>query len=231
MNKWTATGCLFFALLSLISAQKSPFSLLIRPVYKGQALVLNQTIQLENGHSLVIEKLQCYLGKFLFGHNGQWIPADENLYYLFDAEEEATHRIAWPKMAGADSLCFWLGVDSLTTAAGAMSGDLDPTKGLFWTWQSGYINVKIEGHCTRSSAKQGFFECHLGGYLPPYAAVNRVCLSIPVSQKESERVLEWDFSSFFSEVNWVKSPMIMSPGKEAQRLSAVLSQSFRWYAP
>jgi len=36
-------------------------------------------------------------------------------------------------------------VDSLANVSGAMSNDLDATKGMYWSWQSGFINLKIEG--------------------------------------------------------------------------------------
>jgi hypothetical protein len=34
-----------------------------------------------------------------------------------------------------DQIQFQLGIDSLTNVSGAMGGDLDPTKGMYWTWQ------------------------------------------------------------------------------------------------
>ena len=55
-------------------------------------------------------------------------------------------------------LKFQLGIDSLTNVSGAMGGDLDPTKGMYWTWQSGYINMKIEGKSNSCKTRKNQFQ-------------------------------------------------------------------------
>ncbi|MEY3342481.1 MAG: hypothetical protein RL090_165 [Bacteroidota bacterium] len=54
---------------------------------------------------------------------------------------------------------FIIGVDSARNCSGAQTGALDPINGMFWTWNTGYIFMKLEGDCP-----QGFFEYHIGGY-------------------------------------------------------------------
>ena len=44
-----------------------------------------------------------------------------------------------------------------------MDGDLDPVHGMYWTWQSGYIQFKLEG-LLRDSAGERKLELHLGGF-------------------------------------------------------------------
>jgi hypothetical protein len=58
-------------------------------------------------------------------------------------------------------------VDSLHNCSGAQSGDLDPVKGMFWTWNSGYIFFKLEGKSPASHSPGNIFEFHVGGYRKP----------------------------------------------------------------
>jgi hypothetical protein len=146
-------------------------------------------------------------------------------HHLLDLEQEAslTPTFQMPENLTFDSLFFELGVDSLSTASGAMGGDLDPTKGMFWTWQSGYINVKMEGYHSKCPNKNHGFEFHLGGYLPPFSSLQKVTVPL-VSNKKALITLE--FAPFFEQVDWGKKPSIMSPGAEAQRLSGIMAKSF-----
>lgn len=43
---------------------------------------------------------------------------------------------------------FSIGMDSIANVSGAFGSDLDPTNGMYWAWQSGYINFKLEGNHT-----------------------------------------------------------------------------------
>ena len=76
-----------------------------------------------------------------------------------------------------DQLAFDIGIDSITNVSGAMGGDLDPTKGMYWTWQSGYINFKLEGTSPDCPARKNEFQFHLGGYAYPNASVQKIALT------------------------------------------------------
>jgi hypothetical protein len=73
-----------------------------------------------------------------------------------------------------DSITFNLGIDSLTNVSGAYEGDLDPMNNMYWTWQSGYINLKFEGSIDDGVIR----EYHLGGYAYPNNALQKVSLEM-----------------------------------------------------
>jgi hypothetical protein len=211
--------------LSFMSQAQS-FDLYIRPVMGGEEIVVpGKSIRINHSDSLRITALKFYLCNFGFWKNGRIILAEENCH-LLDLEEETSLRLSIPaeKKIQFDSLCFDLGVDSLTTVAGAMGGDLDPTRGMFWSWQSGYINLKLEGYSSLCPAPAGFFEFHLGGYLPPFQSLRRVILPIPVAQKVQ---LNFDLAPFFEKIDWQKRTSIMSPGVAAMELMDALAVCFR----
>jgi hypothetical protein len=202
-------------------------SLNLAPFFKSEKIIPGQLLPTPD--SLTLFQLRFYLGHFTFYQNNTAILEDKN-YHLFDLEEESTLNLTFnlPENATFDSLTFNLGVDSLTTASGAMGGDLDPTKGMFWTWQSGYINVKMEGSSEKCPARNGEFLFHLGGYLPPYAAAQRVGLK--TGGNSDKLLLMLDLAPFFEQVDWVNKHNVMSPGAEAVRLSGILAKSFLIHA-
>lgn len=66
-----------------------------------------------------------------------------------------------------DGISFMIGVDSLHNCSGAQSGALDPINGMFWTWNTGYIFMKLEGKSPASKSPGHIFEYHIGGFQEP----------------------------------------------------------------
>lgn len=62
-------------------------------------------------------------------------------YHLVDAEDTASWTVTTTRSAQA---YFLLGVDSLTNVSGAFGG-ASTIKGMYWAWNSGYINLKLKG--------------------------------------------------------------------------------------
>lgn len=116
------------------------------------------------------------------------------------------------------SIEFDLGIDSATNVAGVMGGDLDPTKGMYWTWQSGYINFKLEG--TALNGRE--FEYHLGGYRNPFASIQHVQLSL----RGDSACIRFSPQRFFQSLPTDLRTEIMSPGKDAQLISRLAARAF-----
>lgn len=212
------------AMWSFVQAQD--YKLFIQPVFSNEKIMLEKHVSSPNGDSIVISGLKFYLGHFEFWKSGGLI-FSEKKYHLIDLEDENSLQLVFDCSipTAFDSLRFYFGTDSLTNTAGAMGGDLDPTRGMFWTWQSGYINLKLEGFSSRCPNRAGKFEFHLGGYLSPFQTVRSVVLSNPESEKAT---LNLDLASFFQQIDWQKKSNVMSPGTEAVRLTDVLAHSFSW---
>lgn len=212
---------------ALVCAQE--FALRVEPVWEGRRIVLETPLPALEGDTVRIETLKFYLGRFCWLQKGRVVHAD-SAYHLIDLETDSNPVLTFkiPKNLRFDQLRFQLGVDSATNVGGVMGGDLDPTKGMYWTWQSGYINTKIEGAIGRSAARGDAFEWHLGGYRAPHATAQT--LSLPCRPGPGAR-LAMDLAPLFRQADWQKEHHLMSPGAVAARFSAVLAQSFRLYAP
>jgi hypothetical protein len=97
---------------------------------------------------------------------------------LCDAEDSASLRVSATVSVsqGYSGVSFVIGVDSLRNCTGAQEGALDPINGMFWSWNSGYIFVKLEGYAPASSAQGKKLEYHIGGYRPPAICMRSVTL-------------------------------------------------------
>jgi hypothetical protein len=199
----------------------------IRVVFVGQKVALDLGMSIGKSDTLTISTLKWYLGNFVFLKKGKQVFTSKD-HHLLNLEDANTLKLIFqvPSKLRFDAVQFDLGVDSVTQTSGAMGGDLDPTHGMFWTWQSGYIHAKIEGNFTKSQAYTGAFEFHLGGYAAPFATVQSVTLKTGRISKHSDLELKLDLAPFFERVNLKEKPGIMSPSAEAVRLSAVLAKSF-----
>lgn len=98
------------------------------------------------------------------------VPADES-YFLIKEEDEATHEIELENVPAGDyvSFTFTVGVDSLksTSSVSERTGVLDPAgdaAGMYWTWNSGYIFLKMEGTSPVSTTQDKKIYYHVGGF-------------------------------------------------------------------
>ena len=57
-----------------------------------------------------------------------------------------------------------IGVDSARNTSGAQLGALDPANSMFWSWNSGYIFVRMEGNSPQSTQPYNKLQFHIGGF-------------------------------------------------------------------
>lgn len=171
-----------------------------------------------------IETLRFYVSNIqLHGSNGTHFQ-EENSYHLIDLEDVDSWSIHFPDAkfnVQLDSISFTIGTDSLTNVSGILEGDLDPIKGMYWAWNSGYINFKVEG--TNRETKTDF-EYHLGGYLPPFATA-RVC-TLPISDLGESIKIKLHLIRFLEGIDMNERKEVMIPGPEAVELSDLLKRCF-----
>nr|WP_294858819.1 MbnP family protein [uncultured Fluviicola sp.] len=190
----------------------------------GEQLVgLNRAASL-NERSFQLEQARFYLSKFEFYQNDQLVAVDPVEAYLVDFEIDSTRKIIFPAIQSAqiDEIRFLLGIDSITNTSGAMNGALDPMYGMYWSWQSGYINCKLEG--TFLTPEREAFQLHLGGYASPFSGAQRIVLK---NSKTGIVQLNIDLNSLMRAVVLSKSDLhVMSPCIKAVEYAQLLAKSF-----
>lgn len=112
--------------------------------------------------TIQISKCNVYLSNFKFYQNEKLVFTDLEKAYLIDLIDPIPLKFETPVQVNYNRVEFDIGVDSITNVAGVLTGALDPRNGMYWSWQSGYINFKIEGNITSANSKS--FQYHIGGY-------------------------------------------------------------------
>lgn len=187
----------------------------IEPTFHGGRLLSEQSYPLKSGKdSIEIETLRFYLSNPRLMYHNQKVFELPQKYYLMDIADTASLSLEWtlPKTIAFDQIAFEIGVDSLTQAEGVHGAALDPSNGMYWSWQSGYIHVKLEGKATSSPLRDKAFQYHLGGFQAPFGAIAPVVL--PLDQDKENRI-GIALETFFEHIALAEKPEIMRPCKEA----------------
>ena len=196
----------------------------VLPTYGSNIINLSEGIYKVND-SLQIEVLKFYISGIKLFRRGDLIFEEKNSYHLIDASEDASFNrlICNGQFFLFDKIQFNLGIDSLTNVSGALGGDLDPTKGMYWAWHSGYINFKLEGKINSNKSVQ----YHLGGYQFPNNALKTITLNVPHT---NVLVIKFDIKDLIDSIDFNRQSAIMSPSREAVLFSDKLANSFKLLA-
>jgi len=226
----------FFLLIrtSLLYAQKdTTITLKFIPTYASNSNATEQ-IHLQDSSfnsndkdSIQITTLKFYISGIELYKEGSLVWKENNSYHLIDASDENSLSIplSVPVAINYDRVSFNLGIDSATNMMGAQGGDLDPMRGMYWTWQSGYINFKLEGTSPICNTRHHAFEFHIGGYHHPYNTLQRI--SIPVDKINNGIAVVVLLKELLASLNLANTNQIMTPGKEALWIAEKVKDSFR----
>ena len=186
--------------------------------------------QNSSGEDYTIKSFRFYIHKIKFLKTGGQLPitAEQN-HYLIDAQAPPSQSIRIKVPEGEyNGIGFTIGVDSIFNVSGAQDGSLDPAKGMFWTWSTGYIMAKFEGSSPVSNQPGNRFEYHIGGFKGADNVVKEIQVPFPggttlqVREGQTGTVnLKADANKWFNGKSVIKiaeHPVAMTPG--------VLSQAF-----
>ena len=153
-------------------------------VMDGKVLNLNDSVSFyknANGDDFKISTFKYYISNVgLVANDGSKVVIPES-YFLVNAADPATldQQITDIPEGKYTGIFFTIGVDSARNFAGAQTGALDPAKGMFWSWNSGYIFVKLEGESPRSTAKKNRLTFHIGGVKSPNNTIRTFAQNFP----------------------------------------------------
>lgn len=135
------------------------------------------------------------------------------------------------------NISFLIGVDSARNVSGTQTGDLDPAKGMFWTWNTGYIMAKFEATSPFSPAPANKLELHIGGFRTGENTTRRVVLAFPGGSMVdidrngiSEVFIEADANAWFKsyrDLRIVDYPVCTNPGSLATQFADNYANMFK----
>lgn len=192
----------------------------------GNPVVLDQAMDFENGQ-MVFSKVRIYLSHFEFYSGDSLIAKDNTNAYLIDLEADSSQHLSFhvPELKHVDRIQFLFGIDSAASTSGAMDEALDPMHGMYWSWQSGYINCKIEG--IFSDTKKDF-QLHLGGYMSPFLAAQKCVLSRKGKSEYSDMPFQIaiDLAPLMRQIRHENASVhVMSPGTNAVTYSKLIAHN------
>lgn len=173
--------CLLLTGLKIACGQTPAFQIEFVNTNNGNALLLDTAIyknSLDQTYS--VSRFRYYISDIqLISADGT--PQAVSGYYLIDEEVAASKiiTVAATETVSFNSIKFMLGVDSLHNCSGIQSGALDPAKGMFWAWNTGYIFLKLEGKSPSSQLAGNLIEYHVGGYRESHNAIRNIHLNLP----------------------------------------------------
>lgn len=209
----------------LLSQETETLEINFEPTFLSKQLSLNNYYLTNRNDSMLFTTFKFYISNIeLISENKTVWKVDQG-FYLLDLEDTNSFKIESliPQSLKFNQISFDLGIDSLTNVSGAIGGALDPTKGMYWTWQSGYINLKLEGNFKSSSAEDNEFVFHLGGYQSPFAAIQKI--SFQTKRGETYQI-GVDLNNWISEIDFQHTKSIMSPRKEAMEMATKATKMF-----
>lgn len=203
----------------MTTAQEKKDSLFLRLnlKFKTEKLERNKNYISESKDTLQIDVFRFYISNIKLQFSDSTTFSEENSYHLIDIENPNSLRIPVAKNSDKtiSKVIFSVGVDSLASVSGAMSSDLDPTKGMYWAWQSGFINMKIEGKSSSCKTRKNAFQFHIGGYMKPNYAIR----TIEIKTINSNLEFNVDIAELFKDIKLSENNSIMIPCSKAMELA------------
>ena len=222
MTRGFAILLLVMQTFCLFSQQDKNQSIQIQLKFGSEDLVVGKQYISENNDTLTFNVLRFYMSSIELNYQDNSIFKEKNSYHLIDIEnpESLSIPLKTNLKRQIETIRFNIGVDSLMSVSGAMDGDLDATKGMYWAWQSGFVNMKIEGKSNSCQTRKNQFQFHVGGYLSPNYAMRTIELQNPKNQIPNDTIeLVVDLAKLFSEIHLKEMNSIMIPGQKAMDLA------------
>ena len=209
-------------LLSLISvvARGQSVVTIHHQVTLGDAkVVLGEWQKSDSNVSIRIDNLRWYVSLPPAGKKGS------KAWLLDLADSSSLDQQMSRPVNNKISLLF--GVDSAIQVGGVGTGALDPLRGMYWTWQTGYVQWKMEG-AIRVDGVESPLELHLGGF--DGATKAQAMLSDYLVYPTTNSVIaQWDLSPFIAQILDQKKYGVMSPSPIARDYCRIIANGVSFH--
>jgi hypothetical protein len=209
---------LFFQ-VALAQEKKDSVFANLNLTFQDKPLELNKEYVSGNKDTLQLTVFKFYISNLKLEYADKTTYSEPEIYHLIDIENPNSCKIPIENIAdkAISRVSFSIGVDSLASVSGALEGDLDPTRGMYWAWQSGYINMKLEGRSSSCKTRKNEFQFHIGGYMKPNYAMRKVVLE--PKKSNSTVKIDVDVAALFSQLELSKINSVMVPCTKAMQIA------------
>jgi len=219
LSRWAWVLLFLGSLISGVAEGQSAVVVHHQVTLGDAKVVLGEWQKSDSNVSVRIDKLRWYVSLPPAGKKG-------SKAWLLDLADSASldQQMSRP-VNNKISLLF--GIDSTIQVGGVGTGALDPLRGMYWTWQTGYVQWKMEG-AIRVDSVESPLELHLGGF--DGATKSQSMLSDYLIYPTTNSVIaQWDISPFLSEVVRRKKFGVMSPSPIAREYCRIIANGVSFH--
>ncbi len=209
--------------------EQGTVSLDFRNMVGDQDLVFNQYYLNPSADSFKVSKFNYYISNVVLvkADNSTFVQPES--YFVVRHPDIRKLTLTNVPPGTYNRIRLLIGVDSTRNTSGAQTGGLDLASNgdMFWSWNSGYIFMKIEGSSPASGADSKALTFHIGGFKGEYRTQRSVEISLgstPLVVNNNQAIVNLkadlnevftsphavDFSSFYYQ---------MQPGEGAKKLA------------
>lgn len=174
--------------------------------FGDQKLELNTaTYTTAQNEEITVSTFNYWITNIRFIKNDGTEYAEPESYRLIRADKHGSmhFHVADVPAGTYTGIKFIVGVDKARNTSGAQSGALDPTVNgdMYWSWNTGYIQAKLEGTSPQSTATNNFFEYHIGGLIEGKETPQDVAISLPnnitIGEQAGSVLIKTDLAKWF----------------------------------
>lgn len=217
-----ALACLSFQMK--INKKDVPVSLHLN--FQNEPLVLkDKKYVTKTNDTVTITKMKFYLSNIVLELEDGTQYKESNSFHLVDAETLSSLEFYLKNVPDIKikKIGFAVGIDSKNSISEKFDGDLDPALGMYWAWNTGYINMKLEGKSSSCTSVKKEFQFHIGGYLPRQNALQEIELKIDENQIIN---IEVELSKWLDSLTLKETNSIMIPGEKAIAMARIYKNIF-----
>lgn len=181
------------------------------------------------GNTFNITLCKYYISNIKLIKNDNSVWAEPNSYHLVDHDDALSTIVEMANVPYGDykAIEFMIGVDSTRNVSGAQTGALDPAKGMFWSWNSGYIMAKMEGTSPQSPVTANKLTIHVGGFSGANSVLKTVSPSFNGNVAQVTSAITPKIHLKCDIMEWFQSPNVINfatlntvhmPGADAKKI-------------
>ncbi|MCX8080846.1 MAG: hypothetical protein N3F09_06375 [Bacteroidia bacterium] len=138
-----------------------------------------QSYTLPGNQSYSVDVFKYYISNIELHYTNGNVFKEDYSYHLIDFKGKSEIILNKVPIGKIGLIKFMIGVDSAKNVSGPQTGDLSPSLGMFWSWNTGYIMVKFEGASPQSGDPNKQLVYHIGGFKGLNKAQRTVFITLP----------------------------------------------------
>ncbi len=223
-------GILIIAFVCLsfqVKNDKNDLTILVHLNFQKEPLVLNDKKYItKNKDTVTIKKMKFYISNIILEMEDGSTYKEKFSVHLVDAENLNSLEFKLKNVPDLkiNKASFDIGIDSLNSVSDKFEGDLDPINGMYWAWNTGYVNMKLEGKSSSCANVKKEFQFHIGGYLPKQNALQKIEFNLDGKQNIN---IEVELSNWLDAISLKEMNSIMIPGEKAINMARLYKNMFK----